>query len=699
MPAKLLSEPEGYDLLQDNGIPVPDHVLVQSAEEAAAYSQDIGYPVVMKIVSPQIIHKSDAGGVIIDINSPDEAMTAFNAILASARAYDPNATINGVIVERQMPAGLELIIGGKTDPAFGKVITFGLGGTLVELFRDVTIRVLPIDRDEIRRMVREIRGYRLIEGYRGRNRLDEETLVNLLDAAITLFSNTPQMREFDINPMILYEKGAYAVDARIYMEDGDVTGRKPERGSFSPELFYPGSIAVVGASSDPRKIGYSVFRNLLSFPGKLFPVNPKRAEVLGCTTYPSIAVIPDHVDVVVIAVPAELVPQVMEESGEKGVRLAVIISAGFRESGRSGEVLERKVGEIARRYGMRVVGPNSLGLMMPHQGINTTFDPISPQPGSIGFISQSGAIITTIVDWSIPQRVGFSTVVSVGNQLDLNFIDYLTLVEQNPDTKAIILYIEEIKDGSRFMETVKGVAAKKPVVAVKSGASRKGMQAAASHTGSLAGSYEIYMAAFKQAGVIAVHSLNEAFDVAGLLASEGYPKGERAVVVTGAGGFAVLASDYAEWNGVELPGLSDQIRDELNEFLPPNWSRDNPIDIIGDAGADRYARVFNVLIRHQEAWDIAFVIATPTAVLNPTHLAQEIVRFSKNTSKMVVGCVLGGDSMKSASNILKEKGIPNFQDLQDAFRAVGRSLRGVREWEVPRPAEAPPFSPVLEEPG
>ena len=684
MPERMLTEFEGYQLLESWGVPVPPHTLVSSAMEAREAAGRIGYPVVMKVISPQIIHKSDVGGVITNIETPEAAEEAFRTIMRNSAANAPEATITGIIVERQMPGGVEVLIGGKTDPTFGKVITFGLGGKLVELLKDVSIRVLPVGEDEIRSMIREIRGYSLIHGYRGEPPKDEDALVNLIAAMARKFVEIPEIREFDLNPVILYERGASVVDARIIV--GEATGEEaPHRPGTDLEtpsdIFYPDSIAVIGASASPNKVGYSVLRNLLSFPGKLYPVNPSRTEIFGRKAYPSVKEIPGPVDWAVIAVPARIIPEVMEECGEKGVRLAIIVAAGFREIGDEGAALEERVTAVARRHGIRIVGPNCLGVMMPHMGINATFDPVSPRPGDVAFISQSGAIITTIVDWSLPADFGFSTVISVGNQADLGFEHYLRFAEQDDMTRSITLYIEEILDGRRFMEIVREITPRKPVVAVKSGSSRKGQATASSHTGSLAGSYEVYIAAFRQAGVIPARSLREAFNLAELLASEGYPRGNRAIAVTSAGGFAVLASDYAEAYGVDMVEIPEEVLQELNAFLPPYWNHTNPMDILGDADATRFAALFDVLIRHQEFWDIAFAIAVPTTTVDPTHVANEIVRFSRNTSKMVVGCMLGGDSIKSGLRILRGARIPNFEELEDAFKAVGNILDGrmVRE--------------------
>ncbi len=675
MAKRMLSEFESYDLLKQYGVPVPEHAIVKNAAEAGKAAEKIGFPVVMKIHSPQIIHKSDAGGVMVSIGSKQAAGEAFDKIVANAKVYNPEGEIKGVIVEQQAAPGLELIIGGKTDPAFGKVLTFGMGGTLVELMKDVTLRILPVSEETIREMVREIHGYPMIQGYRGMKPRDEETLVKVMWAISCFFAENINVVEFDINPVRLYESGACIVDARIFVDDEAVEKTVKERPFVPIEYFTPRSIAVIGASSEPRKMGYAVMHNLLHFPGQLYPVNNKRSEIQGLKAYASILDIPNPVDMAVITVPAKHVPGVIEECGQKGVSMAVIITAGFKETGEGGKALEDRVLQIAKGYGTRIVGPNCLGLIVPPKGIDTTYVHESPKPGNIAFISQSGAIINTVVDWSIAQDIGFSAVISVGNQADLNFIDYLRFVERDPKTKGIILYIEEVQDGKTFMKVVSEVSKTKPVVAIKSGSSVKGQQAASSHTGSLSGSYDVYMEAFRESGVIPVHTLTGAFQVAEMLAlPKGYPRGKRAVVITNAGGFSVLSSDYAERYGIDLIGLPPKVLKELNDLLPDFWNKGNPIDLLGDANEKRFEQVFSVLARHQNCWDIAFVVGFPNLVIGSEQLANQIIRFSEKTENMTVGTLLGGDSMERGRKILKENGIPIFEELDFTFRVMGRIL-------------------------
>lgn len=671
----MLSEAEGYEILGKYGVPVPAFKIVTTAEEAGDVAESIGFPVVMKIVSPQIIHKSDSGGVVTSIGTKEGAQAAFNRIVTSVKEYDPKAKIEGVIIEEQAKPGLELIIGGKTDATFGKVITFGIGGTLVELMKDVTLRILPTTEDDVRDMVKEIKSYPLISGYRGSKPKDEETLVQSIMNVCKFFEENDQVKEFDINPLRLYESGACAVDSRVIMVDKKSIQKKVERPEVPLEYYNPRSVAVIGASDDPTKMGYAVMHNLLHFPGQLYPVNNKRDTIQGLTAYPTIKDIPSPVDMAVITVPAMYVPQVIEECGEKGVNIAVVITAGFKEMGEEGKALEERIVAIGNKYGTRIVGPNCLGLIVPPRGLDTTYVHQSPKPGNIAFLSQSGAIVNTVVDWSLAEDIGFSAVVSVGNQSDLNFFDYMRWVERDPNTKAIIMYIEEISDGEAFMKVASEVSKTKPIIAIKSGSSERGSKAAASHTGSLSGSYDVYMEAFRRSGVLAVHTLTGAFLAAEMLSHhKRYPKGSRAVIVTNAGGFAVLSSDYAERYGIDIIDLPQEVVDELDEFLPEFWNKGNPVDLLGDASELRFEQTFDVLAKHDDLWDMCFLVGFPNNILSSEQLANQVLKLSANTEKRIVCSLLGGDSMNRGRKILREHSIPSFDELDFTFRVVGRVL-------------------------
>lgn len=675
-PTRMLSEADGYALLRQYDVPAPAFEIVQSPEDAAKAAASIGYPVVMKIVSPQIIHKSDAGGVIVGVKDDAAAKEAFDKIVANAKNYNPDAEIKGVIIEEMAKPGLELIVGGKIDPAFGRVLTFGLGGTMVEFHKDVGIRLLPAEDDELRSLIREIKGYTLIKGYRGDAPKDEEFLFQVLKNACRFFEDNENVVEFDINPLRLYEKGGCAVDARVIVQDEPVVlpPHYDPKKIVPLDYYKPRSVAVIGASDDKTKMGYAAFHNLLQFPGEVYPVNNKRSEIQGVKCYPSVGDIPGPVDMVVITVPAQLVPGIMDECGKKGVKMAVVITAGFKEMNEEGKALEERMVAIARSYGVRIVGPNCLGLILPPYKLDTTYVATSPLPGDIAFISQSGAIANAVVGISLSEgsEMGYSEVVSVGNQCDLDFLDYMSYAARDPHTKSIILYIEEIKNGVAFMEMAREVTKLKPIVAIKAGSSKRGQAAAASHTGSLSGAYEVYMEAFRKCGVVPAKTLEGAFQIAKILGGLKKPlTGKRAVVITNAGGFAVLSNDYAETWGIDICDLPQEVIDEMDTFLPPFWNKNNPIDLLGDADEARFRGVYDVLCKNPDLWDIAILVNFPNKVLSPEQVGQVIIDYQKKTDNLLVGCFVGGDSLKPGVDLLTEHNIPVFEELEFTYRVLG----------------------------
>lgn len=680
----MLSEADGYSLLRKYNVPAPVFEIVQDEDSAAAAAAKIGYPVVMKIVSPQIIHKSDAGGVVVGIADDNEAKAAFNKIIASVKAYNPDAEIRGIIVEEMAKKGLEILIGGKIDPTFGRVITFGMGGTMVEYHRDVAIRLLPASDLELRSLIHSVKGYQLIKGYRGDAPKDEEFLFQTLKNACHFFETNENVVEFDINPLLLYEKGGSAVDARVIIQDEPVVmpaHYDPEK--IVPLDYYkPSAVAVIGASDDKTKMGYAAFRNLLQFPGELYPVNNKREEIQGKKCYPNIGAIEGPVDMAVITVPAKFVPGVIEECGQKGVKMAVIITAGFKEMNEEGRALEMKVVEIAKKYGVRIVGPNCLGLILPPYKLDTTYVAASPLPGDVAFISQSGAMANAVVGISLTKgsEFGFSEVVSVGNQCDLDFMDYISYAARDPYTKSIVLYIEEIKNGVAFMEMAKEITKTKPIIAIKAGSSRRGQAAAASHTGSLSGAFEVYMEAFRKCGVIPVTTVQEAFQCAKLMSALKKPLyGKRAVVITNAGGFAVLSNDYAERWGINIVDIPQNLIEEMDTFLPEFWNRNNPVDLLGDADEARFRGVLDVLTRpeNEKLWDIGIIITFPNKVLSPEQVGSVLIDYQKKSQNLIVGCFIGGDSLQPGIDLCRANEIPVFDELEFLYRALGLMTKNI----------------------
>ena len=426
-------------------------------------------------------------------------------------------------------------------------------------------------------------------------------------------------------------------------------------------IFHPRSIAVVGATEKEGSVGRTILWNLLSSPfgGTVYPVNPTRPAILGVKAYPSIGAIGEPVDLAVIVTPAKTAPGLVEECGQAGIRGVIIISAGFKEIGPEGVELERQVLEVARRYGIRVIGPNCLGVMNPIGRMNATFAAGICNPGRVGFISQSGALLTAILDWAAAENVGFSSIVSLGSMLDVGWGDVIDYLGNDPNTDSIVIYMETIGDARSFLSAAREVALSKPIIVIKPGRTAQAAKAAASHTGSLTGSDDVLDAAFRRAGVLRVDSISELFEVSEILAKQPRPKGRRLSIVTNAGGPGVIATDALISGGGELSDISPDTMEALNAVLPSVWSHNNPIDIIGDAPPERYAKALEIAAADTET-DGLLVILTPQAMTDPTATAKALVKHAHIEGKPVLASWMGGADVEEGSRVLREAGIPTF---------------------------------------
>jgi acetyltransferase len=431
-----------------------------------------------------------------------------------------------------------------------------------------------------------------------------------------------------------------------------------ERESFDA-LFKPRSVAVIGATDKEGSVGLAMMNNLKTFRGKVFPVNPKRDQVLGLKAYPNIAAVPEKVDLAVIITPAPTVPGVIGECIAAGAKSALIISAGFKEIGPEGAELERQILAQARDAHMRIVGPNCLGIMNTRIGLNATFADAIANPGNVAFISQSGALCTAVLDWSFREKVGFSYFISVGSMLDVGWGDLIDYLGDDPDTDSIVIYMETIGDARSFISAAREVALNKPIIVIKAGRTAAAAQAAASHTGSLAGSDDALDAAFRRCGVLRVHTIADLFYMAEVLAKQPRPKGPRLTVVTNAGGPGVLATDALILNGGELTALAPETIAKLNDFLPSAWSHGNPVDILGDATPERYAKALE-LVADDPASDGLLVILTPQAMTEATATAELLRPYARLRDKPILASWMGGDSVEAGERILNEAGIPTF---------------------------------------
>jgi acetyl coenzyme A synthetase (ADP forming)-like protein len=442
------------------------------------------------------------------------------------------------------------------------------------------------------------------------------------------------------------------------------------------ELFHPGSVAVVGASRNPEKVGYGVFANLVqaSFRGKIYGVNPGGGELFGHALYPSIDAIPGPVDLGVFVVPPNAILDGIPRLAAKGMRAGIVISAGFKEVGGAGVALERSLREAARSAGIRVLGPNCLGLIDTHASLNASFSRGTPPKGFISFFSQSGALCTAVLDWAIGRNVGFSKFMSLGNKADISESDILEYLADDPSTRVILGYVESIDDGRRFLRAARNVTPRKPVIIVKAGATAAGARAASSHTGSLAGSDSAYGAAFRQGGVLRAATVEDLFDLALGFAMQPLPRGDRLLILTNAGGPGILAADTAERLGIPLAGVSASLRERILPALPATASLGNPVDIIGDARADRYGSVLSAL-RDEPSVDAVLVLLTPQAMTEPEETARATVSAFAGSGKTVLASFLGEATVASSRRILSDGGVPNYVAPERAVQTLSAMLR------------------------
>jgi len=444
-------------------------------------------------------------------------------------------------------------------------------------------------------------------------------------------------------------------------------------------LFRPRNVAILGASRDPSAWGHVILKNIIDygFEGKIYPVNPKVDSLLGLKCYPDIRTIPDDIDLAVIAVPAGIVPQVMEGCVEKGVKVAVVITAGFSETGPEGERLEKEVVRIARKGGIRFVGPNCMGVFVARSKLDAVFTATVPKPGRIAFVSQSGAFAGSTLYWATMRDIGFSAVISVGNQADLELSDYLMYLADDEETAVTIAYIEGVKDGAKFMKALEYYTSKKPLVVMKLGRTPSGAKAAASHTASLAGRDEIYDAVFRKYGVIRVHEFDDMFNIALAFASLPLPKGDRVGVISNGGGWCVEASDALESLELKLPPLPEHIIKEMNKILPPFWNKRNPMDLVATPDPEFYKRAIEFLM-NEDCFDIVMTIGygilgrtsnMPFLIPKEDAVAREIADLVKKYKKPLVAVNQFGREFSSVK-IFEENGIPTYLTIQKAAKVI-----------------------------
>lgn len=463
-------------------------------------------------------------------------------------------------------------------------------------------------------------------------------------------------------------------------------------------MLSPKTIALIGATEREGAVGRVILENLLSKDLKIFPVNPNRNIILGVECYPNIAKVLEKIDLVIIAVPAQKVPEIVEECGRVEVEGIIVVSAGFKEIGEEGRKLEEKIIEIRKKYGMRIIGPNCLGIIRPNIGLNASFLKVNPEPGKIAFVSQSGALGSAILDWAINAHICFSMFASLGSMVDVDFGDLIDFLGDDPDTRSIMLYMESIGNAKKFMSAARGFARNKPIIVVKPGRFAESAKAALSHTGAMVGDDKVYDAAFKRAGVVRVKEVEDLFNAAEVLDSKYLPKGPNLAIVTNAGGPGVIATDTLIELGGNIAKLSDTSLKELNSFLPPYWSKGNPIDVLGDADIERYVNAINVCLKDPEVNGL-LIIYTPQGAAKPDELAKTIAEIAGNDLKPIITVWMGGESVQEARRIVLRNDIPVYETPEEAVKTYlymynyGRNLELLYETPVELPVDqAPPKS-------
>ena len=674
----VLTEPEAKALCKEYSIQTPDGEVAKTQEEAFEISKKLGFPLVAKIVSPQAIHKTDAGGVMLNIQSPEQARSAYKEVTERVKQHNPQAKIEGVLLERMSHSGVEVIIGATHDPQFGKVLMFGMGGVFVEALRDVTFKLTPITEDDARSMVAGIRSQKLLTGFRG-SAADTEAIVQVLMSASKLISENDEVIELDLNPAIVHEKGAVVVDARIFLSQTSHERKTSGYPTSSLMKFFKAeSVAVIGASATPGKIGHEVLRSLsqYEYAGKVYPVNPTAETILGIKTCASVLEIPETVDLAVLTIPAKTTPSIIDECGRKGVRNVVIVSGGFKETGM--EEFESQSLDTARKYGIRIIGPNCIGVLDGHSRLDTFFQAhermLRPKPGSVAFLTQSGTFGTTILEWAAEADVGISKFVSYGNRCDVDEGDLVEFLGDDPETSVIGMYVEGLSNGRKLYEKTCKVTPKKPIVILKSGRTALGSKAAKSHTGWLAGSYEVAKAAFEQAGMIVADDIEQLYDIVKAFAMQPMPRGRNIVMVTNGAGPCVMAADKIEQYGMALAPMSDATVSALKNDLPPYcYISETTVDLTGSATSKDYNTALHILARSPEVH-----VLMPFFVFQDTPLDEGILAVLeqvKKYGKPLVCCAAGGPYTRKMSRGIEALGIPVYESAERAANAAHALVR------------------------
>jgi 3-hydroxypropionyl-CoA synthetase (ADP-forming) len=675
---KVITEESSKEILSEYGIKVPQYALVTSSDEAVKKSKEIGFPLVAKIVSAEILHKTDVGGVKVGLRSEDEVKKAFDDMYHRLKEkFD----VKGVLLEKMVPNGVELIIGLQNDSQFGPSIMVGLGGIFTELFKDVLFRVLPITKDDAIKMLNSLRGRDILKGFRGSKPVNmdmiSEAIVNIGTLGVDLAG---KYENIDFNPVVVYPDGYFVVDAKIILKEkssDDAISKASPDASFMDLFFNPKSVALIGASPEPGKIGNSVMESLAKhdYNGKVYPVNAKGyPEIMGVKAYKNLLDIKDPIDLVIVTVDLKFVPDLLAECGKKNIHNMVIISGGGKELGGERAAIEKRIQDLSRELNVRIIGPNCIGIFNGENRLDCAFQGhlrmIRPRQGNVAFLSQSGTVGIAFMETA--DAFGLSKMISYGNRSDVDEADMIHYLAQDPDTNVIGLYVEGLGDGRKFMNSAKNVIKEyqKPIVVFKNGRSTKGAKQAASHTGSLGGSFAVISGAFEQTGIISVDSYEELTSALKALTWQPVPKGNKIAMVTNGAGPIIAAIDNFERLNLELAQLSDQTTKSFKEHYPATYVIGNPCDVTGSASADDYRFAIQAFLD-----DPNVDIVMPWFVFQDDPLEEKIVDIlgdlQKQKKKPILVGAMGGPFTEKISKKIEAFNIPVYQSVITWITAAG----------------------------
>ncbi len=667
-----LMEHESKEILEGIGIPTTGYLVARSEDEALAICDKIGFPVVMKIVSPDVVHKTDAGGVKLNLMNAVDARKAYRDITETFKYQH----IEGVAVQRMAKAGIEAIIGVTRDPSFGPLIMFGLGGVFVEVLRDVSFRILPITEKDAIQMIEDIRGSDILKGYRGQA-VDLVSLQQLLVKISRLVVENPEIKELDINPLFLYPDGNVTVDARMFVSEPaqhvnvTATGRESLH-----DFFYPKSIAVIGASDVKIKLGYNVFWNLLShdFPGRLYPINPYKDSVLGISAFKSIRDVPGSVDMAIVIVPAKAVESAITDCCEKGVRFIVVEAAGFAESGKEGREAQARIQKIISEHRCRVLGPNCSGVINTHHNMVQSIGLLSDlKKGNVGMVAQAGVYAAGILT-GLSNVLDFGIVATIGNKMDINETDILEYLSDDDHISVIVMYMEDIRSGKRFVDVATRAAVRKPVIVLKSGRTEAGKKAVSSHTASMAGNDEVNSAAFKQSGVIRARDNEHLFALTRAFSKQPVPKGDGVLVITYTGSLGVAATDMLHLSNMRLAALEPYFEQRLKNALPDYASADNPVDCSFSMTPQQVKNLIEIGIESNDV--SSFIVVLQGEILGFFVDVMKSIDYQGKPVMCVVACkeFMINDVVK-----MEQAGFPVYSTAEMAAEVLGQMYHyGVR---------------------